>query len=345
MIQRIFFNNESKNAGKTFIIAEAGVNHNVSVEIAKKMIDAAVDFKADAVKFQTYFADEVVTSWAKKAEYQQQTTESSESQLEMIKKLELSPTQHDEIIAYCRKRNMLFLSTAFDIKSVNLLKSFDIPIYKIPSGEITNLPFLVEIAKIGKPIILSTGMSTLDEIKEAVTILKQNGSGEITILQCNTEYPTPYDDVNLKAMLTIQDELGLRVGYSDHTPGIEVPVAAVAMGATVIEKHFTLDKKMEGPDHKASLDPVEFTSMVRAIRNIEKALGVAEKNPSPSEKKNISVVRKSIVAKHLIKKGEILTEENITTKRPGTGLSPMKWYEILGTAATKDFAEDDMIEI
>ena len=328
---------------KTFIIAEAGVNHNGNVEIAKKMIDAAVDFGVDAIKFQTFITTEGITSSAPKAEYQQETTGNSESQLEMVKKLELSASQHDEIIAHCRKRGIQFLSTAFDIKSVNLLRSYDVPIYKIPSGEIISLPLLITIAKIGKPVILSTGMSTLEEIKKAVEILTQNGAGEITILHCNTEYPTPYEDVNLRAMLTIQRELGVKVGYSDHTPGIEVPIAAVAMGAVVIEKHFTLDKNMEGPDHKASLEPAEFTAMVRAIRNVEKALGSEEKKPSPSEIKNMAIARKSIVARQSIKKGEVFTEENITVKRPGTGVSPMKWFEVLGTAAARDFVEDEFI--
>jgi N,N'-diacetyllegionaminate synthase len=328
---------------RTFIIAEAGVNHNGSIEIAQKMVDAAVDFGVDAIKFQTFRATDLVTSLAQKAEYQQKTTDASESQLEMIKKLELSPSQHDVIIAHCKKKGILFLSTAFDIKSVNLLKSYDVPIYKIPSGEITNLPYLITVAKIGKPVILSTGMSTLDEIKKAVDILKHNGSGDITILHCNTEYPTPYEDVNLKAMLTIQRELGVKVGYSDHTPGIEVSIAAVAMGAAVIEKHFTLDKNMDGPDHKASLEPAEFTAMVRAIRNVEKALGSEEKKPSPSEIKNMAIARKSIVARQSIRKGEVFTEENITVKRPGTGVSPMKWFEVLGIAAARDFAEDEMI--
>jgi len=328
---------------RTFIIAEAGVNHNSCVEIAKKMVDAAIEFGVDAIKFQTFCAEELVTSWAKKAEYQQRTTGSSESHFDMIKKLELSVAQHEEIIAYCQKKGIQFLSTPFDIKSVNLLKPFNIPIYKIPSGEIINLPYLIAIAKIGKPVILSTGMSTLDEIKKAVEILRQNGSGEITALHCNAEYPTPYEDVNLRAMLTIQQELGVKVGYSDHTPGIEIPIAAVAMGATVIEKHFTLDKNMEGPDHKASLEPAEFITMVKAIRNVEKALGSEEKKPSPSEIKNMPIARKSIVAKQAIKKGEVFTEENITVKRPGTGISPMKWFEILGTSAVKDFAGDELI--
>jgi N,N'-diacetyllegionaminate synthase len=235
------------------------------------------------------------------------------------------------------------LSTAFDLESIDLLESLNVPIHKIPSGEITNLPYLIKIAQTGKPVILSTGMSTLKEVKTAIEILRQNGSGEITVLHCNTEYPTPYEDVNLRAMLTIQNELGVKVGYSDHTPRIEVPIAAVAMGAVVIEKHFTLDKNMEGPDHKASLEPDEFAAMVQAIRNIEKALGSSEKRPSPSELKNMPIARKSIVAQKNIKKGAKFTEDNLAVKRPGTGISPMKWFEVLGTIAVKDFAEDELI--
>jgi len=328
---------------RTFIIAEAGVNHNGSMKIAKKMIDAAAGFGSDAVKFQTFNAKDLVVATAEKAEYQQRTEKKSESQFAMLQKLELNASQHEELIAYCTNKNIQFLSTAFDIKSVNLLKSYNVQLYKIPSGEITNWPYLITVAKVGKPIILSTGMSTLEEIKIAVEILKQNGSGEITLLHCNTEYPTPYEDVNLRAMLTIKKELGLKVGYSDHTPGIEVSIAAVALGATVIEKHFTLDRNLEGPDHKASLEPDEFASMVKAIRNIEKALGSEEKKPSLSEEKNIAIVRKSIVAKRAIKKGEIFTENNITVKRPGNGLSPMKWFEVLGCTAAKEFVEDELI--
>ncbi|GHV80064.1 N-acetylneuraminate synthase [Spirochaetia bacterium] len=328
-----------------FIIAEAGVNHNGSMETAKKMIDTIAEFEVDAIKFQSFCAKDLVIASAKKADYQQKTTDISESQFEMIKKLELSAAEHDELIAHCNIKGIQFLSTAFDINSIFLLKERDVPMYKIPSGEITNLPYLIAIAKIGKPIILSTGMSTLDEVKTAVEILKQNGSGEITVLHCNTEYPTPYSDVNLNAMLTVKNALGVKVGYSDHTPGIEVPIAAVAMGATVIEKHFTLDKNMEGPDHKASLEPAEFVAMVQAIRNIEKAMGTGEKTSSPSETKNMVVVRKSIVAKYSIKKGEIFTEENITTKRPGNGISPMKWFDILGVTAEKDFVEDELIVV
>ncbi|GHV86369.1 N-acetylneuraminate synthase [Spirochaetia bacterium] len=330
---------------KVTIIGEAGVNHNGSLELAINLIDAAVNAGCDYVKFQTFRGSNVVSRFAKKAAYQKQTTDGNETQLEMIKKLELSEFMHIKLIEYCNKKNIQFLSTPFDLDSIDLLKKLNISVWKIPSGEIINLPYLIKIAKIDKPIILSTGMSTLDEIKTAVNLLKRNGAREITLLHCNTEYPTPYEDVNLRAMLTIKNALGVKVGYSDHTPGIEVPIAAVAMGATVIEKHFTLDKNMEGPDHKASLEPDELAAMVQAIRNIEKALGTGEKVPSPSEKKNIIVVRKSIVAKCAIKKGETFTENNITVKRPGNGISPMKWFDLLGKAAVKDFIEDELIVI
>jgi N,N'-diacetyllegionaminate synthase len=328
-----------------FIIAEAGVNHNGDIEIAKNMINAAVGFNADAIKFQTFHADKVVVRSAEKAKYQKETTNSYESQFDMLRKLELCESQHYELIAYCQKKGILFLSTPFDFTSIDFLQSINISMWKIPSGEITNLPYLVRIAQTGKPVILSTGMSTLEEVKNAVEILRRNGSGEITVLHCNTEYPTPYEDVNLNAMLTMQRELEVKVGYSDHTPGIEVPIAAVAMGAVVIEKHFTLDKKMEGPDHKASLEPGEFVAMVKAIRNIEKALGNSEKKPSSSETKNIVIARKSIVAQRDIKKGENFTEDNITVKRPGNGISPMKWFEVLEKTAIKDFVEDELIVI
>jgi N,N'-diacetyllegionaminate synthase len=333
----------NKNIDSVFIIAEAGVNHNGDIEIAKKMIDVAATFDVDAIKFQTFHADKVVIRTAEKSKYQMETTGVSESQFAMLKKLELSENQHRELIEHCQKKGITFLSTAFDPGSIELLESFNVPVHKIPSGEITNLPYLIKIAQTGKPVILSTGMSTLEEVRAAIEILKYNGSGEITVLHCNTEYPTPYTDVNLKVMLTMQRKLGVKVGYSDHTPGIEVPIAAVAMGASVIEKHFTLDKNMEGPDHKASLEPDEFAAMVRAIRNIEKALGTDEKKPSSSEIKNMDIVRKSIVAARDITKGEIFTEDNITVKRPGNGISPMKWLEVLGTTSVKDFVEDELI--
>jgi N,N'-diacetyllegionaminate synthase len=328
---------------KVFIIAEAGVNHNGDIKIATRMIDEAVKFGADAIKFQTFHAVQLVTKMAKKAEYQQVTTKNDESQYEMLRRLELSEAQFGELLDCCKKRNIQFMSTPFDFDSIDLLQRLDVPIWKIPSGEITNLPYLLKLARTCKPIILSTGMSTLDEVGKAINVLRKNGSGEVTALHCNTEYPTPYNDVNLNAMRTMQRELGVEVGYSDHTPGIEVSIAAVALGAVVIEKHFTLDKNMEGPDHKASLEPVEFAAMIRAIRNIEKSLGGDIKGPTPSEIKNISIVRKSIVAKYPIKKGDVFTEGNITTKRPASGISPMKWFEVIGTGAIKDFVEDEMI--
>lgn len=330
---------------RTLIIAEAGVNHNGDIDIAKQMIDAAADAGADVVKFQTFKAENLVTQSAKKAEYQLQTTLKEESQLQMLKKLELSSQDHHELIKYAKDRQIGFLSTPFDLESLQLLIDVGIDTIKLPSGEITNYPLLKKSAETGKRIILSTGMSNLEEIKAAVKALKTNGAGEIILLHCNTQYPTPYEDVNLNAMKTIAEATGLLVGYSDHTIGIEVPVAAVAMGATVIEKHFTLDRNMEGPDHKASLEPHELKAMVSAIRNIEKAVGDGVKEPSESEKENIGIARKSIVACKNIKKGEVFTEQNITTKRPGTGINPMRWNEILGTRAIKNFYEDELIEV
>ena len=330
---------------KTIIIAEAGVNHNGSIELAEKLIDVAVEAGADYVKFQTFKAETLVTQAADKAEYQKGLTGADETQFDMIKKLELDKEAHEELIDYCKQIDIQFLSTAFDNDSIDLLDELNIPLFKIPSGEITNLPYLRHIGKMGKPIIISTGMSRLDEVRDALNILIESGAEKekITILHCNTEYPTPMKDVNLKAMLTIKDELGVNIGYSDHTLGIEVPIAAVAMGATVIEKHFTLDRNMPGPDHRASLEPGELRAMVVAIRNIEKAMGGGEKKPSSSETKNIAVARKSIVAKTSIKKGELFTEENLTVKRPGTGISPMEWDTVLGTIASKDHHEDELI--
>jgi N,N'-diacetyllegionaminate synthase len=330
---------------RVFIIAEAGVNHNGNTDIARKMIDMAAEFKADAIKFQTFKAEHVISKYAQKADYQKQTTNVEESQLEMVRKLELADDEFCDLKNYCDKKGILFLSTPFDFVSIDFLQSINISMWKVPSGEITNLPYLIKIAQTGKPVILSTGMSTLEEVKIAMEVLRRNGSGEITVLHCNTEYPTPYEDVNLRAMLTMQEKLEVRVGYSDHTPGIEVPIAAVAMGAVIIEKHFTLDKNMEGPDHKASLIPDEFAAMIKAVRNIEKALGSGEKKPSSSEIKNIPIARKSIVAKKNIKRGEKFTEDNITVKRPGDGMSPMKWFEVLRTTAIKDFAEDELISL
>lgn len=327
-----------------FIIAEAGVNHNGSFELARKLVDEAKKAGVDCIKFQTFKTENLVSSGAEKASYQKESTGGG-SQKDMLKKLELS---YDEFIAlkkYCDEVGICFLSTPFDFESVDFLDSIDMPFWKIPSGEITNYPYLVKLAKTGKPVIMSTGMCELWEIKEAIDVLKANGTTDIKLLHCNTEYPTPFEDVNLKAMDTLRAEFGLEVGYSDHTKGIEVPVAAVALGATVIEKHFTLDKGMEGPDHKASLEPDELADMVSSIRNIEVAIGTGVKAPSPSEKKNIAVARKSIVAKTHINAGDVLTEDNLTVKRPGSGISPMKWEEVIGTKAVRDFREDELIEL
>ena len=332
---------------KTFIIAEAGVNHNGNIEIAKKMIEVAKECGADAIKFQTFKAEKVISRYAPKAEYQKQTTGETDSQLEMVKKLELSFDDFIVLKEYCDKLNIMFLSTPFDFESIDFLNDLGLEIFKIPSGEITNLPYLEKIGKLGKKVILSTGMADLGEIEDALDILISCGTKKenITVLHCNTEYPTPYEDVNLLAMLTIKEAFKVKVGYSDHTLGIEIPIAAVALGASVIEKHFTLDKNMEGPDHKASLEPHELKAMIDAIVNIEKALGNGMKKPSKSELKNKDIVRKSIVAKREIKKGEIFTEDNITVKRPGNGISPMRWYEVLGKVASRDYKEDELIEI
>ena len=328
-----------------FIIAEAGVNHNGSVDLAKQLIDVASDSGANAVKFQTFKAENLVVKNTQKAEYQKQTTNASESQFNMIKRLELDVETHKELIAYCQEKNIIFLSTPFDHDSINLLNDLNLQIFKIPSGEITNLPYLRHIGKLNKEVILSTGMSSLQEVEDALTVLISAGTkkNNITVLHANTMYPTPMGDVNLNAMLTIQKELGVAVGYSDHTLGVEVDIAAVAMGASIIEKHFTLDKTMDGPDHKASLEPEELKSMVASIRNIEKAMGNSEKKPSPSESINIEVVRKSIVASQDIEKGEVLTERNIAVKRPGGGISPMKWDSVIGSVAVKSYNSDDFI--
>ncbi len=332
---------------KTIIIAEAGVNHNGDINIAKKLIDVATDAQVDYVKFQTFKTELAISKNAQKAAYQKQTTDNDESQFEMIKKLELDKAAHLELISYCQKKNIQFLSTPFDLDSIDLLYDLNVPLYKIPSGEITNYPYLKKIAEKKIPVIMSTGMADMQEISEALEVLLHNGltKKQITILHANTEYPTPMQDVNLKAMLSIEKKFGVTVGYSDHTLGIEVPTAAVALGAKVIEKHFTLDRNMSGPDHKASLEPDELKSMVKAIRNIEQAMGDGIKKVSPSELKNKSIARKSIVAKKTINKGEILTEENITVKRPGTGVSPMQWLNVIGTKAVKDFETDDLIII
>ena len=330
----------------TLIIAEAGVNHNGSIEMAKQLIDAAAIAGVDYVKFQTFKAEKLVTKDAKQAEYQQRNA-ADDSQYAMLKKLELTPRQHEELIAYCKEKGVKFLSTAFDLESIEYLHSLNLGLWKIPSGEITNYPYLKKIAQYGEPVIMSTGMCSMDDVEQALNVLLKNGltKEQITLLHCNTEYPTPMQDVNLKAMLQLRDKFGVKVGYSDHTKGIEVPIAAVALGAEVIEKHFTLDRTLPGPDHKASLEPNELKAMVDAICNIEQALGDGQKHVSASEERNMAIARKSIVAAKDIKKGEFLTEDNLTTKRPGSGISPMRWEEVIGTKAIRDFAEDELIEI
>jgi len=333
---------------RTLIIAEAGVNHNGDIVKAKALIDKGAEAGVDFVKFQTFKAGNLVTKQAKRAAYQDKNTQDNDSQYEMLKKLELSQAVHQELIDYCAQKGVQFLSTGFDFESLEFLAGLGITIAKIPSGEITNLPYLRKIATLFPEVILSTGMATITEIKDAVKVLTDNGisKDKITILHCNTEYPTPMEDVNLKAMLHIQRELGVPVGYSDHTLGIEVPIAAVALGATVIEKHFTLDKTLPGPDHKASLEPEELKAMVMAIRNIEKAIGGSGlKEVSKSEAKNKPIARKSIVATKTIKKGDLFSVENLTVKRPGTGISPMQWDNVIGKTAKKDFEEDDLIEL
>lgn len=325
------------------IIAEAGVNHNGSFDFAKKMIDVAAECGVDYIKFQTFKSENLVTSTASKADYQKENTKNDDTQLSMLKKLELSQDDFKELSLYAKEKNIGFISTPFDLESLDFLKTLNMDFWKVPSGEITNYPYLVRIAKSKMPVVMSTGMCELDEIKEALEVLRANGCNEIKLLHCNTMYPTPYDDVNLRAMETLKQEFKVEVGYSDHTQGIEVPIAAVALGATVIEKHFTLDKSMEGPDHAASLDPAELKEMVKSIRNIEKALGTREKTVTESEKSNKAVARKSIVAACNIKKGEVFTEDNLTTKRPGTGISPMEWEKIIGTTSTKDYKKDDLI--
>lgn len=329
----------------TFVIAEAGVNHNGDMSLAKKMVDVAAAVGVDCIKFQTFRAESLVSKTAAKADYQIENTGASESQLDMIRKLELSYDNFRQLQHYCAQKDILFLSTPFDLESIDFLESIGIPFWKIPSGEITNYPYLVRIAKIGQDIVLSTGMSELSEISAAVKLLRENGCGKITLLHCNTEYPTPFEDVNLSAIRHLRQEFGLDVGYSDHTCGIEISIAAAAMGACIIEKHFTLDKNMPGPDHKASLNPEELAEMVRSIRNVEKAMGDGKKRPSPSELKNKDIARKSIVASCNICKGELLSEENLTTKRPGNGISPMRWNTVLGSFAAKDFKEDELIEL
>jgi N,N'-diacetyllegionaminate synthase len=332
---------------KTLIIAEAGVNHNGSMELARQLIDEAKRAGADIVKFQTFKATELVSKSAEKAAYQKSSTDSGETQFDMIKKLELSQSAHLELMNYCEKVGIEFLSAPFDVASIELLHNLGVKRFKIPSGEITNYPYLKAMANYNMPIIMSTGMSELQEVQSALDVLTTNGTDlhQISILHCNTEYPTPFKDVNLKAMSTMQESFQVPVGYSDHTPGIEVPIAAVALGAVIIEKHFTLDRSLPGPDHKASLAPQELVDLVNSIRNIEQALGDGQKKPSQSEMKNIDIARKSIVADCNIQKGDVFSNENLTTKRPGDGISPMRYHDVLGRVAKKQFNEDEKIEL
>ena len=333
---------------KVLIIAEAGVNHNGSLELAKRLVDEAALAGADIIKFQSFKAERLVSRYAKKAAYQKSNLkDEDDGQYAMLKRLELDAGQHEELIEYCRKKRIRFFSTAFDLDSIEYLHTLQLGMWKIPSGEITNYPYLKKIAQYKEPVILSTGMCELRDIESALAVLLNNGVArdQITVLHCNTEYPTPMQDVNLNAMLEIKNKFNVAVGYSDHTEGIEVPIAAVALGATVIEKHFTLDKHMEGPDHKASLEPSELRAMVKAVRNVELALGDGHKVISESEKKNINIARKSIVAACPIHKGEMLLEDSLTVKRPGGGISPMRWEEVVGTYAIRDYQEDDMIEL
>lgn len=329
----------------TYIIAEAGVNHNGSLDTALALVEQAREAHADCVKFQTFIAENAISRQAGKAAYQKKTTGGDTSQLDMVKKLELPFGAFLKLKERCDQIGITFLSTPFDLESIAFLNTLNMPFWKIPSGEITNLPYLMAIAKTGKPVVMSTGMCEVEEIQAAIEVLRANGTPKITLLHCNTEYPTPYTDVNLRAMAAMRDHFGLEVGYSDHTPGIEVPIAAAALGAAVIEKHFTLDRNMEGPDHKASLEPEELKAMVAGIRHVEMALGDGVKRPSPSERKNMDIARKSIVARRAIRRGELLTEENLTAKRPGSGISPMRWFEVVGTQAVRDFAEDELIEL
>lgn len=327
---------------RTCIIAEAGVNHNGSLETAICLVDAAADAGADIVKFQTFKAESIVSKNAEMAEYQKTNTGRTEGQYEMLKRLELSPSDHETLMARCKEKNILFFSTAFDVEGVKYLNKLGLPFMKVPSGELTNLPYLREINKCGKPVFLSTGMSTMQEVSEAVSVLDRC---EVTLLHCTTEYPCPIGAVNLNAMLTMKEKFGLPIGYSDHTSGIIVPVAAVALGASVIEKHFTLDRNMEGPDHMASLEPSELKTMVDAIRNVEVALGSGVKEPAEAEKKNIAIARKSIVAKKFVVKGDTFSEDNLTVKRPGNGISPMLWDSVVGRTAKRDYSPDDQIEL
>lgn len=332
---------------KTLIIAEAGVNHNGSLELARKLVASAAAAGADVVKFQSFITSKIISRAAPKAEYQKGTTGNDESQYEMVRKLELSRADHEMLIEECRRHGIGFLSTAFDTDSFDMLVELGIDQVKIPSGELTNLPLLRYVARLGKPVLLSTGMAGLGEIEAALDVIELAGTprNRITVLHCTTEYPTPMEDVNLRAMLSLKSAFGVEIGYSDHTPGIEVPVAAVALGASVIEKHFTLDRNLPGPDHQASLEPQELKAMVNAIRNIERALGDGIKRPSASELKNKPIARKSLVASRAIQAGELFSAENLVAKRPGTGISPMRWDEIIGRSAPRNFAADELIEL
>lgn len=331
----------------TIIIAEAGVNHNGSLDRAKQMVVAAKQAGADYIKFQTGIPEKVISKFAEMADYQKANVGTRESQLDMVRKIMLPNDEFRELKEYCDRQDIKFMSTPFDLTSIDVLVPLAMDYWKIPSGEITNLPYLRKIARLHQPVIMSTGMSGMEEIAAALQVLIQNGltREQITLLHCNTEYPTPYEDVNLRAMLAIREEFQVKVGYSDHTRGIEVPIAAVAMGAQVIEKHFTLDKTLPGPDHVASLEPQELTAMVKAIRHIERALGSGLKQVSVSERKNIAIARKSIIAARDIKAGETFTEDNLTVKRPGNGISPMRWDEVMGQTARRDFVEDEPIEL
>ena len=330
----------------TLVIAEAGVNHNGDLQLAFQLVEAAAQAGADVVKFQTFQAQGLATAQADKASYQNETTGKVEGQLAMLQKLELTPVQHLQLIDHCRACGIEFLSTAFDPVSIDLLASLKLKCWKIPSGEITNLPYLRKIGSLKQPVILSTGMANLGEIEAAIDVLEQAGSSrdQITVLHCTTEYPAPLDEVNLRAMQTISHAFGVAVGYSDHTDGIAVPIAAVAMGATVIEKHLTLDNSMEGPDHRASLEPDQFAAMVQGIRAIERALGDGIKRPTTSERANLPIVRKSIVAARAIQAGELFSAENITAKRPGIGISPMHWEALMGRRALRAYSPDELIK-
>ncbi len=329
------------------IIAEAGVNHNGDMQMARQLIDAAAEAGADLVKFQTFRADRLVTTTARKAAYQMATTAAEESQHEMIRRLELTDAMHDELIAHCHQRKIEFFSTAFDLESLDYLMGLGMPRIKVPSGEITNLPYLRKVGGFGKEVILSTGMSNLGEIEAAIDALEKAGTSRerIIVLHCNTEYPVPMPEVNLRAMRSIGEAFGVKVGFSDHTEGIEIAIAAVALGATVIEKHFTLDRSLPGPDHQASLEPGELKAMISAIRNVEMALGDGIKRPTLSESRNRPVARKSLVASVAIKQGEVFSVENLAVKRPGNGISPMRWDEVLGREAPRNFAADELIEL